>query len=251
MALHMLPRRIDAPARSLTRPDPPAVDGELSSGEVGFLHSFMQGSIMVAEVRWALRKAWGFCPRHTAAWLKVEAAFRHRYLHGPAVLYDDLMERACAAFDLAGPGATWRLVHRLRAASPCYLCAMDIGPSSHGYIQEEPLAIGRDPTAWQAFAHETQAYWQADVCGACAGTGSSRRCRAHLCDDLNTGRIDDIEPHRRDVLRIARHLRTYHDSFQYDKNGIDTVEDRAALVSAAGWCGGWRGLLAVDRSARH
>jgi hypothetical protein len=46
------------------RPLPP-VDAELSSGEVSFLFSFMQGSIMVAEVRWALRKAWGFGPQST------------------------------------------------------------------------------------------------------------------------------------------------------------------------------------------
>jgi hypothetical protein len=42
--------------------------------------------------------------------------------------------------------------HRLQAPSPCYLCAMDIGTSSQGFIQEEPLAIGRDPSSWRSFA---------------------------------------------------------------------------------------------------
>jgi hypothetical protein len=37
----------------------------------------------------------------------------------------------------------------------------------------------------------------------------------------------------------------YHDSFRYDKQGTDTVEDSAAIINAAGWCGGWQGLLAL------
>ena len=245
MAHQLLPRRVDVPARIQIPAQPPPVDGELSSGEVSFLHSFMQGSIMVVEVRWALRKAWGFCPRHTAAWLRVEAAFRHRYLHGPAVLYDDLMERACAAFHMIGPGAAWRLSHRLRATSPCYMCALEINPSSQGFIREAPLAVGRDPASWLSFADETWEFWGPEVCGMCAGTSSAKRCRMHLCDDLGAARVHDIEPYRQDVQRIARHLSVYHDSFSYDRQGTDTVEDRAALISAAGWCGGWGGLLAL------
>jgi hypothetical protein len=251
MPLHLIPPRVDVPPPIRVRATPPPVEGELSRAEVGFLLAFMDASIMVVEVRWALRKAWGFCPRHVAAWLQMEAAFRHHYLHGPAVLYDDLMTRACAAFDLAGLGATRRLAGRLRAHSPCYVCALGIDERSDGYVREGWLAIARDPGAWQRFAEATRAHWADDVCGTCAGSASPRRCRAHLADDLAQGRVREIEPYRADVERIAAHLRRYHDSFSWDKQGTDTLADRAALVSAAGWCSGWQGLLALAGSTRR
>lgn len=62
----------------------------LSPGEVHFLWWFMQGSIMDPEMRRHLRLAWGMCDRHGVGALGAEAAFRHGYLHGPAILYAPL-----------------------------------------------------------------------------------------------------------------------------------------------------------------
>src|SRR5512135_231296 len=45
----------------------------LSKGEVHFLRSFIQGSIMLTETRRRLLLAWGMCPRHSLAALSVEA----------------------------------------------------------------------------------------------------------------------------------------------------------------------------------
>ena len=246
MVFALLPPRVDIPPRP---PPPPRstlpVDAELSSGEVNFLFWFMQGSIMDVEVRWALRKSWGLCPRHTAAWLMVEAAFRDDYLHGPAVLFDDLMERACAAFDVRGPGTGLRLARRLRPRAACHLCAMGVNEKSQGFIPGDRLVTGRDPTAWRRFAEESRDFWSTEVCGPCSGSASAKRCRAHLCADLTHGRGPDIDACRQDVLRIARHMSVYHNSFSWDFKDIDGVEDRAALISAAGWCSGWQGLLAL------
>jgi len=217
----------------------------LSSGEVNFLWWFIQGSIMESDVRWSLRHGWGPCDRHTSAWLSVEAAFRHRYLHGPAVLYDDLMNRAQAAFELTGPLAERRLARHLRARGPCHLCTLGLGPASNGFIAGDRLQTGRDASQLRGFMDETRSFWQDTVCGACAGSSSPIRCRVHLCAELEHGAADKLDANRLLVRWIARHVRCYSESFVWDRRGTDTAEDRAALISAAGWCGGWRGLLAI------
>ena len=206
----------------------------LSSGEVNFLWWFIQGSIMEPDVRGSLRRGWGLCDRHTSAWLSVEAAFRHRYLHGPAVLYDDLMERAQAAFELAGPLVERRLAHHLRARGACHLCTLGLGPDSRGFIVGDRLQIGRDSSQLRAFMDETRTFWRETVCGACACSSSAVRCRAHLCAEIEDGAVDKLDAHRSLVRCIARHIRRYNESFVWEMRGTDTVEDRAALISAAG-----------------
>lgn len=217
----------------------------LASGEVHFIWWFIQGSIMDLEVFWNLRRAWGLCERHTTAWLSVEAAFRHGFLHGPAVLYADLMARATAAFALAGPLRARRLAYRLRQRGPCHLCALGFGPHSEGYIPDERLRIGRDASQLHAFMAASQPCWQDTVCGCCAGSAAPARCRTHLCAALAQGLTADIDRHGRLVKRITDHMARYRESFRWEKRGADTVEDRGALISAAGWCSGWGGLLAL------
>lgn len=226
-----------------------AVFVPLSRGEVNFLWWFIQGSIMDADVRAKLRHGWGLCDRHTAAWLLVEAAFRGRYLHGPAVIYTELMEQAVAAFDLTGPWQARRLARRLDALTGCHLCALGLGAASAGFIVGDRLEIGRDPTALRAFMTASQGFWRESVCGRCAGTNAPARCRIHLCADLQQGIDREIANERARVERIARHLARYHASFVWEHRGTDTVEDRGALISAAGWCSGWRSLLALSRAA--
>jgi hypothetical protein len=145
----------------------------LSRGEVNFLWWFIQGSIMDADVRWRLRDGWGLCERHTAAWLSVEVAFHHGYLHGPAVLYADLMQRARAAFHLPAPlaerpVALRRVARRLTPRGPCHFCGLGLGPASDGYIPDERLRVGRDRAPLRAFMEQTQPFWRGFVCGICA-----------------------------------------------------------------------------------
>ena len=84
-----------------------------SEGEVYYLWSFIQGSIMIPETRWQLRRAWGMCERHAFVAVAVECAHRRAFLHGPAILYRDLMERARAAFDVTGPLKGSQIARRL------------------------------------------------------------------------------------------------------------------------------------------
>jgi hypothetical protein len=59
---------------------------------VNFFYWFIQGSIMIPETRWRLRDASGFCQRHAWAHLAIETSFRRRFVLGPAILYEDLIE---------------------------------------------------------------------------------------------------------------------------------------------------------------
>jgi hypothetical protein len=236
-------------------PHPPtleavSVDQLLASGEVHFLWWFIQGSIMDIEVCRNLRRAWGLCERHTTAWLVVEAAFRHDFLHGPAVVYADLLERATAAFDLVGPLQARRLASRLRQRGPCHLCALGFGPHSQGPIPRARLHTGRDVSHLLAFMAACQPCWQDTVCGCCAGNAAPIYCRPHLGTALAQDLTADLICQRRLVQRIADHLTRYRESFRWEKRGTDTVEDRAALISAAGWCSGWRSLLALAAGAQ-
>ncbi len=203
---------------------------------------------MEPEVRTRLRAGWGLCERHTAAWLVIETAFHHRYLHGPAVLYDDLMERAQRVFAgaaaLSTDGRQQRfLARRLERRGPCHLCELGLGPDSPGFVAAARLQTGRDMSPLRAFMRETEPFWRRHVCGLCAGTQDPARCREHLCAQLSAG-VDDAGGSSRDMAdEIALHIRRYDESFAWELRGTDTVQDRAALVAAAGWSGGWRGLL--------
>ncbi len=222
-----------------------AHDIPLSSGEVHFLWWFIQGSIMNGDTRSKMHRAWGLCDRHTAAWLTVEAAFRHGFFHGPAVLYADLMERAVAAFEVSGPLAAKRVIRRLRSQAGCHICAAGLGPASQGYIETDRLQLGRDVSQLRAFMAETAGSWHKTVCSRCIGTHGVSRCREHLVTDLQRGRVAGLEHNRSMVRQIADHMARFHKSFHWEYRDTETVEDRAALISAAGWCSGWRGLLAL------
>lgn len=220
----------------------------LSTGEASFLWSFAQASIMLPEVRESLRRSWGLCARHASGWLIVESAFRHRYLHGPAVLYDDLMEIAGGAFAHHGPMAAERCAWRLATRGPCHLCSMGIGAQSAGFIEHEHWETARDATGWIEFLIETRPLWLPHVCGRCDGSGRPARCRQHLVEDI-AGGADDVATAMMEVRWIAGHVHRYDRSFRWECQGTDTLEDHAALVASIGWCGGWSSLLALDRAA--
>lgn len=99
-----------------------------SGGEIHYLYWYMQGSIMVPCIRDQLRKAWGFCERHAWAAILVEVSFRHGYLHGPAILYSELMSQSLPAFRLRGPGKGLRFQKYFREKAACIMCEMRLGP---------------------------------------------------------------------------------------------------------------------------
>lgn len=233
--------RIGPPASPAASPAPEA--WRLSDGEIHYLYWYMQGSIMDPDIRRRLRRAWGFCGRHAWGALAVETAFRPDFLHGPALLYRDLMGRAREAFRVTGPWQAARLARRLRPTGPCLMCEMGLYRASRGAAPEALLAQGRDLTPLRAFAAARRRFWWPTVCGRCRGDGSGPRCRAHLREEALAGRVAEPGPHRALVENIAGHLETYSRSFRWESRGIDTQADQAALLSAVGWCSGWQPWL--------
>jgi len=226
--------------------DSPAIgEFKLSGGEIHYLYWYIQGSIMVPEIRRDLRKAWGFCERHAWGAVLVETAFRHSYMHGPAILYEDILGLAIPALDLHGPAKNLRLRINLRERGPCIMCKMGYGPGTKGKASPDIVQIGSDPSHLQFFAQKTKKYWKRAVCGSCFGHESFYRCRKHLIEDASNGAIGDISSHRDVIGYIFEHLVIYARSFGWECKGTDTEEDRAALISAIGWCSGWGPLLSI------
>ena len=232
------------PSRSaaVTERGPSAYPDEgrpLSDGEVHFLWWFIQGSIMDLHTRQRLWRAWGLCARHAWGALTVEAAFRPSLLHGPALLYQDLMERAWRAFPRRGPAQAWRLLWGLRARGPCLMCAAGLGAETPGAAAAEILLQGRDPRNLRALAAQTRPYWEPTVCGCCGGSGMPVRCRPHLLAAIARGEPLDLSLQRALVEETARRVAVFARSFRLECRGCETTADRAALLTAVGWCSGW------------
>lgn len=200
---------------------------------------------MNLETRRKLWYCWGWCERHAWGFLAVDAAFRHGWMHGPAVLYTDLMERAENALHARGPGARWQVAHHLREKGPCLMCEAGFNPHSSGTASPGLVERGRDLTELRAFARQTRDYWQKAVCGTCAGDGSVQRCRRHLLADFGRGAPDDLNIHQALVRDMVRRLTVYGRSFRHGYHGTETEADRAALIEAVGWCSGWGVFLAT------
>jgi hypothetical protein len=192
-------------------------------------------------MRRRLRRTWGFCQRHAWGFLAIECAFRDGYLHGSAILYEDLMERAQTAFISSRRGsAAWHLRNR----GPCPMCDLGYGLHSVGYAQPAVLDRGRDFTNLRRFASETRRYWERYVCGQCLGQeGMELRCRPHLLADMSQGRLGNLEAEEGFVRYLLNHLKAYSRSFRWEWRDTETSEDRASLVSAVGWLSGWTELL--------
>lgn len=227
------------PGKKIIRYGTDATPFHLSNGEIHFLWWFIQGSIMAPAVRESLWKGWGMCERHAWGFISVEAAFRQGYMHGPAIVYDDLMRQAERVF------AHRNISKGLHKKGPCHMCELGYGPDMKGAARPDIVKTGRDLKEIRAFARRTFPYWREAVCGRCAGTGSEMRCRRHLREDLSARKIRDLSMHEQLVRYIARHLSVYALSFRYEYNGTETEEDVAALISAVGWCSGWKTLLEV------
>jgi hypothetical protein len=216
-----------------------------TDGEINFLWSFIDGSIMHPESRERLHRAWGFCERHAWIALAVEMAFRPHFIIGPAVLYDDLMERAAAAFRPHGPVRARRLAFRLRSAGPCLLCELKVADASGTFAPPARVARGRSTTALRRFALEHKAHWSRHVCGACRPATTAERCRPHLIADIRAGKPVDLAYHRACLDEIRRRVAVFLNSYCFGYHGTDTAEDRAALLRAIGWCSGWAPLLGL------
>lgn len=104
---------------------------------------------------------------------------------------------------------------------------------------------GQDPTELKRFAEKTRPYWERAICGRCSGNGSRERCRPHLLEDAAKGEIGDSIAHLSLLDYVVSHMRIYERSFRYEFQDTETDEDMAALISAVGWCSGWKPFLLI------
>jgi len=125
------------------------------------------------------------------------------------------------------------------------MCEAGFGPDSKGFVKEQIVSRGRDLEQLLEFAQTTGQYWRKRVCGTCAGTGSRVRCRKHLLEGDSLRSPGEMSFHRALVTSIAHHIRRYARSFQFEFQDSGTDEDAAALLSAVGWCSGWKVLLSI------
>jgi hypothetical protein len=216
----------------------------ITDGEVNFLWSFIQGSVMIPETWEALMRGFGLCERHAWVHLSVEMAFRKRHFLGPVILYRALIDKAAQA--VHAPQGARLIVRQLRAGGPCRLCELNIRHAAAGACPRARLDRGRDNDGLRAFATGLERFWRPTVCGLCTdGTSTGNgfgRCRRHLIEDLKAKETVDLTWHQKALQALSERLACYEKSFVA---GAEKPRDehRAALISAVGWCSGWRPLL--------
>jgi hypothetical protein len=218
----------------------------ITDGEIHFLWWFIQGGITNPETRTALLRGFGFCERHAWAHLSVEMSFRKQHFLGPVILYRELIEKSAQAVMVHRHGLQPRL-RRLQARAPCFLCALSIEHAGTGAAPLARLIRGRNSSGLYAFAADLAPLWRSKVCTICMGTReaiASPRCRPHLLADLNAHKRIDLSWQEVTLRELSIRLGRYEESFMARVNP-PSDQDRAALISAIGWCSGWRPLLAL------
>jgi hypothetical protein len=224
----------------------------ITDGEIHFLWWFIQGSIMTPETRTALLRGFGFCERHAWVHLSVEMSFRKRHFLGSAILYRALIEKAVQAIQASQHVSLRSPIHRLRSAGPCFLCALNIDSGGAGASPLARLERGRDSSRLRAFASALAPLWRSTVCAVCVRgaypTVAPHRCRPHLLSDMKLRTPIDLSWQQATLQELSDRLTRYESSFAAGA-GEPSDEDRAALISAVGWCSGWRPLLALLSNA--
>jgi hypothetical protein len=215
----------------------------ITDGEINFLWSFIQGSVINPETWRSLLRGYGLCQRHAWVHLHVEVAFRGRYLLGPTILYAALLEKALSALCVRTP-----LLHRgLLTGETCLFCSLKIADLSRGACPQSRLFTARDTRPLQQFALDLKEFWSEYVCGICKHDNGETRCRRHLTADLRAGRPVNTTQ-QQDLLRVLHgRIIRFQESFTVGKPKASDQEC-ASVIAAIGWCSGWRPLLALLQS---
>lgn len=212
----------------------------LTDWEVHYLWWFVvDAAVMVPETRRQLRRSFGWCPRHAWGGLAVQAGLTRGYLHGLAILYDDLLRTADGR--LRGGRWTWR---RALAARPCPLC----GSEPRGGGRSAPpdvLRRGRDPAYMDALVAASEGRWVAWRCGVCDGSGFPWRCRPHLLAALAAGQTLDLARIRDGLTRLGEATFRYARGFRLEFQGTTGAEEVGAFLGAVGWLSGFGPFLAA------
>jgi hypothetical protein len=212
----------------------------LTDWEVHYLWWFVvDAAIMVPETRWQLRRSFGWCARHAWGGLAVQAGLTRGYLHGLAILYDDLLRWANGR--LWGGRWAWR---RALVARPCPLCGSE--PQGGGRsASADLLRRGRDPAYVDALVVASKGRWAAWRCGVCDGSGFPWWCRPHLVAALEAGQALDLARIRDGLTRLGEAAFHYARGFRLEFQGTTGAEEVGAFLGAVGWCSGFGPFLAA------
>jgi hypothetical protein len=126
---------------------------------------------------------------------------------------------------------------------------MNLDPAASGVSPQTRLSRGRDTSALRAFVAALEPSWRDQVCGTCreirGNDPGASSCRRHLLADVQAGKQVDLGARHEMLEDLASRLEVYERSFTMRQRRPATDADRAALISAVGWCSGWRPLLAL------
>jgi hypothetical protein len=202
----------------------------LTVPEVKQLWWFFDGSIRVVEVRHHLWRSWGFCPRHTWAYVTTEIQLRADRPFQTS-MYEDLSARAARAASraFASPQALRR---RLKARASCFTCdyaarARDIDPR----FVENQRAVNRLDRLHRHL-ETTRDVWEPKTCPACLG-GDGLVCRPHILHG-----VDPPQGLGAELSDIAERLRVFSRTLTWRGPNVGPTE-RVSWVESLGWFGGW------------
>lgn len=210
--------------------------------EVKELVSFLDGSIQVPDIRHHLWRSWGFCERH--AWIQavVEIELRGGRPFGTAILYEDLVGRACAALCHGLVPASVR-VRQLRARAFCFTCDyVAIAQGVEAAFAARTVRVNRRKRT-AAILQETRTHWERRSCPSCLG-GEGPTCRPHLL----AGQAADLDAVAETLSDLAERLEVFHKSMTWRGPTADPSQ-RASWVEALGWFAGWSYPAAVVEAA--
>jgi hypothetical protein len=205
---------------------------ELSASEVKQLWWLLDGAIMAPDVRQALRRSWGLCPRHAWAHALVEVERRGGVPMSVALLQADLLSRAATA--TAGRRQLPFGHHRprLEGDGRCMTCeylqlAHDPGPS----WAQDARRVNERPR-FAALAAEARPLIQTHACPQCLG-GDGLVCRPHLLAGVQPS--PDLAAA---LVQLAGRVRAYVRSTTVDGAPVDAL-GRFSWIEALGWSAGW------------
>jgi hypothetical protein len=214
--------------------------GAFTATEVRRLWWFLDGAIMHADTRVALRRSWGLCPHHAWGMAAVECELRGGALLATSVLYADLMAGAAA---LLGGHHFGSRTRRLQPREACPTCAHSSGEHAE---PQEWLERAERVNRHSRFLPMVRASWEEArprSCGPCAG-GSGPTCRLHLLDGA-----DDAGDLAKCLAQLAVRIHAYEKSLTVDGRPVGR-RGRAAWLETLGWFAGWEFPAALAAAER-
>jgi 8-oxo-dGTP pyrophosphatase MutT (NUDIX family) len=244
------PGEIALPSRKrpgLGHPEEVEVDAgplEITDGEVNFIQGFVHDGSIGAECGLQLVRYWGYCERHAWVSLAVEMSLLHGFCSRSATLYTDVLRQGIAALSPEYHRRPRAVAKALKESGTCMICSAN--PRGRGLLTVAELAKAKDVSSLRSLAEGSAQFWASDCCPHCInGATHGHLCRRHLIEALDIGTPSNLDADHRHLVNVLARLENFAWSFSWDFRGIDGPEDRAALISAIGWCSGWSSLGAI------